>query len=156
MKTKMTAMIAALSVAGLTSPAMANDAADFSHQVEVPHGDRQVTAVYRPKTQVTYRQIGNMTPNRPSTARCMWKAEVSVERHLQAPVGQGSHVVRTLVPTKLIEGQTNGRCAQGRDQVNSAIARRADEVRAHVLAVAAQDRNALMAELSVAGASPAG
>lgn len=161
MKTKTTAKIAALSVAalsaaGLAFPATAADHHDFRHQVEVPHGERQVTAVYQPKTMVSYRQVGNMTPNRPSTARCMWQAEIAVERHLQAPAGQGSHVVRTLVPTKVIEGSTNGRCAQGKEQVNSAIARRSDEVRAHVLAVAAEDRNALMAELSIAEGNPAG
>lgn len=161
MKTKTTAKIAALSVAALSAagmafPAIAADYQDFRHQVEVPHGERQVTAVYQPKTSISYRQVGNMTPNRPSTARCIWQAEVSVERHLQAPAGEGSHVVRTLVPTKVIEGSTNGRCAQGKEQVNSAIARRSDEVRAHVLAVAAEDRNALMAELSIAKGSPAG
>lgn len=156
MKTKMTAIVAALSVASLAAPALANTDQDFRHQVEVPHGERQVTAVYQPKTQVSYRQVGNMTPNRPSTARCLWQAEIAVERHLQAPAGQGSHIVRTLVPTKLIEGSTKGRCAQGNEQVNSAIARRADEVREHVLAVAAEDRNALMAELSVAAGNPAG
>ncbi len=161
MKTKMTATIAALSVtgsafAGLAFPALAADYQGFRHQVDVPHGESQVTAVYQPKTLVSYRQVGNMTPNRASTARCMWKAEISVERHLQAPAGQGSHVVRTLVPTKLIEGSTNGRCAQGKQQASIAIARRSDEVRAHVLAVAAEDRNALMAELNVIGASPAG
>ncbi|WP_430386590.1 hypothetical protein [Blastomonas fulva] len=156
MKITTTAIIAALSVAGLATPSVAADYQDIRHQVEVPHGERQVTAVYQPKTMVSYRQVGNMTPNRPSTARCMWKAEISVERHLQAPAGQGSHVVRTLVPTKLIEGSTNGRCAQGKEQVNSALARRTDEVRSHVLAVAAEDRNALMAELSIAQGNPAG
>ncbi len=156
MKITTTAIIAALSVAGLATPTVAADYQDIRHQVEVPHGERQVTAVYQPKTMVSYRQVGNMTPNRPSTARCMWKAEISVERHLQAPAGQGSHVVRTLVPTKLIEGSTNGRCAQGKEQVNSALARRTDEVRSHVLAVAAEDRNALMAELSIAQGNPAG
>ncbi len=155
MKTKMTAIIAALSVSGLTTVALAA-APDMHHQVQIPHGETQLTAVYQPKTSVSYRQVGNMTPNRPSTARCLWKAEISVERHLQAPAGQGSHVVRTLVPTKLIEGSTNGRCAQGKEQVNSAIARRSDEVRQHVLAVAAEDRNALMAELSIAQGNPVG
>jgi len=156
MKITTTAIIAALSVAGLATPSVAADYQDIRHQVEVPHGERQVTAVYQPKTMVSYRQVGNMTPNRPSTARCMWKAEISVERHLQAPAGQGSHVVRTLVPTKLIEGSTNGRCAQGKEQVSTALARRTDEVRSHVLAVAAEDRNALMAELSIAEGNPAG
>jgi len=156
MKITTTAIIAALSVAGLATPSVAADYQDIRHQVEVPHGERQVTAVYQPKTMVSYRQVGNMTPNRPSTARCMWKAEISVERHLQAPAGQGSHVVRTLVPTKLIEGSTNGRCAQGKEQVSTALARRTDEVRSHVLAVAAEDRNALMAELSIAQGNPAG
>ncbi len=156
MKIIKAATIAALSVAGLSFPAVASDFQDIRHEVEVPHGERQVTAVYQPKTFVSYRQIGNMPPNRPSTARCLWKAEIAVERHLQAPAGAGSHVVRTLVPTKLIEGSTNGRCAQGKEQANRAIARRADEVREHVLAVAAEDRNALMAELSIARGNPAG
>lgn len=156
MKTIKAASIAAMSVAVLSTPALSSEFQDIRHQVEIPHGERQVTAVYQPKTLVSYRQIGNMSPNRPSSARCLWKAEIAVERHLQAPAGEGSHVVRTLVPTKLIEGSTNGRCAQGKDQANTAIARRADEVRAHVLAVAAEDRTALMAELSIAQGSPAG
>lgn len=156
MKITTTATLAALSVAGLSFPAIAADHDSFRHQVEVPHGDNQITAVYQPRTLVSYRQIGNMTPNRPSTARCMWKAEVSVERHLKAPAGQGSHLVRSLVPTKVIQGQTNGRCAQGKEQVSSTLARRSDEVRAHVLAVAAEDRSALMAELSIAQGNPAG
>jgi len=156
MKTIKAATIAALSVAGLALPASASEFQNIRHQVNVPHGEREVTAVYQPRTMVSYRQVGNMTPNRPSTARCMWKAEISVERHLQAPTGQGSHVVRTLVPAKLIEGSTNGRCAQGKEQVSNTLARRADEVRDHVLAVAAEDRNALMAELSIATGTPAG
>lgn len=156
MKITMTAAIAALSVAGLSLPAFANQTPDFRHQVVVPHSTGDVTAVYQPKTLVSYRQIGNMTPNRPSTARCLWKAEISVERHLQPPAGQGSHVVRTLVPTRLIEGQTLGRCAQGRDQVAAAIARRSDDVRNHVLAVAAEDKSALMAELSIVRGTPPG
>ena len=64
--------------------------------------------------------------------------------------------MRTLVPTKLIEGQTNGRCAQGKDQAAKAIARRSDEVRAHVLAVAAEDHSALMAELNAGRSTTAG
>lgn len=149
------ATIAALSVAGLSIPASASEFQHIRHQVNVPHGEREVTAVYQPKTMVSYRQIGNMSPNRPSSARCLWKAEIMVERQLQAPTGQGSHVVRTLVPAKLIEGSTNGRCAQGKEQVSDTLARRADEVQAHVLAVAAEDRNALMAELSIATGNPA-
>jgi hypothetical protein len=156
MKTIKAATSAALSVAALSVPALASDFQDIRHQVSVPHGERQVTAVYQPKTLVSYRQIGNMAPNRPNSARCLWKAEIAVERHLKAPAGEGSHVVRTLVPSKVIEGSTNGRCAQGRDQANRAIARRGDEVRAHVLAVAAEDRNALMAELDIARGNPAG
>lgn len=158
MNTKMTAAIAALSIAGLSlaTPALAFEASDFQHRVTVPSGDAQLTAVYQPRTLISYRQIGNMTPNRPSTARCLWKAEVSVERHLQPPAGQGSHMVRTLVPTKLIEGQTIGRCAQGKQQVSAAIARRSDEVRAHVLAVAAEDHTALMAELDAGRSNTAG
>lgn len=156
MKTIKTATIAALSVAALSVPALASEFQDIRHQVEVPHDERPVTAVYQPKTFVSYRQIGNMAPNRPNSARCLWKAEIAVERHLQAPAGQGSHVVRTLVPTKLFEGSTNGRCAQGKEQANRAIARRADEVRDHVLAVAAEDRSALMAELSIAQGTPVG
>lgn len=156
MKIITTAALAALSVAGLSLPALANEAPGFRHQVVVPHSSGDITAVYQPRTLISYRQIGNMTPNRPSTARCLWKAEISVERHLQPPAGQGSHVVRTLVPTRLIEGQTNGRCAQGRDSVAAAIARRSDNVREHVLAVAAEDHNALMAELSIAQRNPAG
>ena len=104
MKNIKAATIAALSVAGLSIPASASEFQHIRHQVQVPHGEREVTAVYQPKTMVSYRQIGNMSPNRPSTARCLWKAEVMVERHLQAPAGQGSHVVRTLVPAKLIGG----------------------------------------------------
>lgn len=155
MKKQMTAFAAVLSVAGLAASALAA-APDMRHQVQIPHGETQLTAVYQPKTSVSYRQVGNMTPNRPSTARCLWKAEIAVERHLQAPAGQGSHVVRTLVPTKTLEGSTNGRCAQGKEQVTTAIARRSEEVRQHVHAVAAEDRNALMAELGIAQGNPTG
>ncbi|WP_373489117.1 hypothetical protein [Blastomonas sp.] len=153
MKTIMTATAAALSVAALSSPALAGNTATFQHEVAVTHGDRAVTAVYQPRTTVSHRQIGNMTPNRPNTARCLWSATVMVERHLQQPAGAGSHVVRTLVPAKVLEGQTNGRCAAGEKQFSKSIAKRDDEVRAHVLAVAAEDHNNLMAELS-AGSMP--
>ncbi len=156
MNIKLAATISALSVAGLAVPASAAESVAFQHQVIIPHENSQLTAVYQPTTKVSFRQIGNMTPNRPSTARCLWQAEVAVERRLQPPAGQGSHLVRTLVPTKLIKGQTNGRCAQGKDQFNATIARRSDEVRDHVLAVAAEDHAALMAELNVGRANTAG
>src|SRR3990172_2119317 len=60
MKNIKAATIAALSVAGLSIPASASEFQHIRHQVQVPHGEREVTAVYQPKTMVSYRQIGNM------------------------------------------------------------------------------------------------
>lgn len=139
-----TAALATLNTAGAD--------ADARHRVAIDHAGKSLTAVYEPQTTIRTKQVGTLAPNRPNSARCLWTAEVSVARHLEQSDGSmapGAH--RVLAPAKQLEGSFAGRCSHGERQVERALAARDDEVSQHVLAVAAQDRAALLAELETAG-----
>ena len=132
-------------VAGLALALTATEplpaAPDAAHQVQLDHRGQRV--------DVTHRQIGAVgAPGRPSALRCAWQASVAVQREARHPAG---HVLaRTVSAEQPLTGSRPGWCATQKDAIARDVAARSDTVREHLLAVAARDQDALVAELDAA------
>lgn len=128
---------------GLVMLAMATTAA---HSVEIEHHGGRIDAAYHARTEIQTRTIGAYAPNRMEGRRCLWAATVVVDRTL---AGQPA-LTRTVSRDLRLTGSLPGACPAKSDAVAREVARRDDKVRAHVLAVAEQDRARLLAELDAA------
>ena len=120
-----------------------------SHRVEIDHQGQRVDVTYHSELAVKQRQVGTAGPaGRPSTLRCLWKANVSVEREARSAAG---HVLkRTISSDAPIEGSRPGWCSGQRAAIEQEVASRSDQVREHLLAVAERDRETLALELDAA------
>ncbi|TCP33361.1 hypothetical protein [Sphingomonas sp. BK235] len=140
-------------VAGLALALTATEplpaAPDAAHQVQLDHRGQRVDVTYRSDIDVTHRQIGAVgAPGRPSALRCAWQASVAVQREARHPAG---HVLaRTVSAEQPLTGSRPGWCATQKDAIARDVAARSDTVREHLLAVAARDQDALVAELDAA------
>jgi hypothetical protein len=115
----------------------------MTHEVVVNHRGADVTAHYRASTRINTRQRGIAPPNRQSTQRCDWTAELVVERML------GSDAPARIVATdRSLTGTRPGACATQRAAIEGEIAGRQDAVRERLVQVAEADRRDLMAELA--------
>ncbi|MFZ4688832.1 MAG: hypothetical protein ACOYLS_06320 [Polymorphobacter sp.] len=119
---------------------------EWTHTVPVAHADTNATATYVARPNITTRQIGMATGTRPSTVRCIWTADISVERRLGTPAGDTSGV-REIASTKTFSGSRHGSCMNNRRAINQEIAAKAPEVNAHLLAVADRDQRELRSEI---------
>ncbi len=115
--------------------------ATATHSVQIDHQGRPITAVYSARTEVKSRTIGAHTPNRTDMRRCNWTAEIVVERRIaHAPtVLRGGE--------QSLSGSYAGECTRDGKRVDREIARREGNIRDHLVAVAAQDKSVLLAEL---------
>lgn len=136
-----------LIVAGL-SLGIAAAASGFAleHRTEIAHRSGAVAAHYRAHVDVAHRQVGAVTPGGvSSTLRCHWTANVSVRR--EARHQAGSTLSRVIENARAIEGSRPGWCGTHARAIRQEIARRSDEIRGHLLAVAEQDHPVLTAEI---------
>lgn len=131
--------------AGLLLGGQAADA----HRVEIDHRGQRVDVTYRSTMDVTHKQVGTVgVGGRPSTLRCAWKANVSVNREARSTAG---HVLaRTIASDAPIEGTRPGWCAAQQGAIAQDVAARTGALRDHLLAVAERDREALALELDAA------
>jgi hypothetical protein len=139
-----TALAAAAAMANATP-------ANWTHTVPVAHRDMAATATYQARPRVTTRQIGMSAGPRMSTVRCVWTADIEVERQLTA-TGSEASGLRTLPSAKSISGQRHGDCTANRRAIDRDIAARTPEIQAHLLAVAEQDQRELRSEVDVLAA----
>lgn len=117
-----------------------------AHSVELEHGGGRIGAQYHARTEVETRTIGAYAPNRMESRRCLWTATVVVDRQLAGHVALNRTVSRDLQ----LKGSLAGAC-KGRDgHIAREVARHAEKVRAHLVAVAEEDRARLVAELDAA------
>lgn len=114
-----------------------------THTVPIEHRGAQIDAVYSARTEIQTHTIGAKTPNRMDSQRCRWTATVVVDRKLS----HGPALARVLPTDHKLSGSQPGACTRDRSAIESEVARRDDAVRDHLLAVAAQDRAPLLAEL---------
>lgn len=138
----------ALMLAGLaTSAAVAAPTQPgVEHRTRIAHSSGPVEAAYRGRVDISHRQLGAATPGgRPSTLRCLWSANVTVDR--AATSASGMTLARSVDGGAAIEGHRAGWCDTHRASIAQEVARRTDQLRAHVEVLAAEDHDVLRAEL---------
>lgn len=133
-------------VAGLL---LGSPVATDAHRIAMDHRGQNVDVTYRSAVAVEHKQIGSAGPGgRPNTLQCAWKAKVSVQREARSAAG---HVLaRTIASDAPLEGRRAGWCSGQREAIAQDVAARSEAVRAHLLAVAERDREALALELDAA------
>lgn len=112
----------------------------------VEHRGARYDLDYRPHVRVAARTVGVATGARPSTQRCRWSMTVAVERSIRG--AEGRPVAAALLPhVKTLDGSHHGDCLAARGAVERAQLAAQDDVRAHVAAVAAADRDEALDDL---------
>lgn len=141
--------LAAAAAVATAAPAPAP--ANWTHSVSVAHGNVEATATYQARPRVTTRQVGLSAGPRMSSVRCIWTADIEVERHL-TQAGAEAAGLRTLASAKTFSGQRPGECHANRRGIDKEIAAKAPEVQAHLLAVAEHDQRELRTEVEMLAA----
>lgn len=140
---------------GLIASASEPTLPPFEHSARLEHAGGIVEAHYRTRVSLVSRQVGSVTNGgTPSTLRCVWRADISVER--QARYGADVRLARGIDRQGVVEGSRPGWCGTNRDAIAQDVARRADEIRTHMVAVAQEDETVLKAELARMDASREG
>ncbi|MDP1026428.1 hypothetical protein Q5H91_04325 [Sphingomonas sp. KR1UV-12] len=116
------------------------------HVVRVDHDSGPVDARYNGNVAMTYRQVGATAPGgRPSTLRCLWSADMVVDR--QARAISGSTLARSFSRQAVMNGSRHGWCDAHRAAIDQEVAARRDDLHGHVRAMAAEDHEILRHEI---------
>ena len=119
------------------------------HRTRIAHSSGPVEAAYRGRVDIAHRQVGAVTPGgRPSTLRCLWSANVTVDR--AATSAAGMTLSRSVDGGAALQGHRAGWCDTHRASIAQEVARRADQLRGYVEVLAAEDHDVLRAELDQA------
>lgn len=122
------------------------DAVAEPHRIRIDHRGQRVEVTYRSAVSVAHRQVGAAgAPGRPAALHCRWRASVDV--HREARHAAGHMMTRTISSAAPITGSRPGWCATQRAAIARDVAARSGTVRDHLLAAAARDGDALVAEL---------
>lgn len=115
-----------------------------THMTQIEHHGAPLEVAYSARTDIQMRTVGAHTPNRMDNRRCQWTATVVVERQLSSkPI-----LTRTLRGDRPLSGSQSGPCmAAGNNEIAREVARRDDDIRAQLIAIAERDRTPLLAEL---------
>lgn len=119
--------------------------ADQVHRTSVEHQGQRYEVTYRADTRVSTRQIGMSAGTRPSTERCLWSARVAVTRDVSHP--NGAALSHRLDGVNVMRGSHYGKCSENKANVATSIARRADDVRTHLVNAVGRDAQRLAADL---------
>ncbi len=130
-----------LGLAAATVPA-----ATVDHATRIDHHSGPVDARYRGTVAVAHRQVGSVAPGgRASTLRCMWSANMVVDRH--ATAATGTTMTRNFVRNDIASGSRAGWCDTQRNSIAKEVAARMQDMNGHIVAVAQEDHDVLRAEL---------
>lgn len=118
----------------------------MTHDVRLDHRSGAVSARYDGHVAVTHRQVGSVSaPGRPSSLRCRWSANIVVDR--SARHASGSSFNRSIRRDAVVEGVRPGWCGAQRAAIARDVASQSETMRRHMLAVHAEDRTVLLAEI---------
>lgn len=120
------------------------------HEREVEHRGQPLTVRYLAEPVVKLREIGSRTPNRPSTARCLWSANLEVRREVTGGEGTVAAFDKRFVGGETVKGSRPGSCAGARGAIKADAVARLDSAE-RLAAAAAADRARLTAELDSVG-----
>lgn len=132
-------LLAAASIAG-AAPSV------WTHNVPVVHGTANANAVYTARPVVSTRQVGMTAGTRMSSQRCVWTADIAVERRLET-AGAESGGRREMPSTKTLQGSRPGACASNRRLIDQDIASHTPAIAAHLEMVAERDQRDLRSEI---------
>jgi hypothetical protein len=125
--------------------------ATLEHRASFEHAGANVDAHYRARVVLVRRQVGAVAKaGMPSSLRCAWRAHLRVER--EARSGEKLRLNRSIDREAVLSGSRPGWCGVSEAAVRDEIARRSDEIRVHLLAMANEDQMMLKAEIEPAGA----
>ena len=133
------AILAVASVAGATP-------ATWTHTVPVTHGPGTGTAGYTAYPVIATRQIGMAAGTRMSSKRCVWTADIAVERRLET-AGVERTGRREMPATRTLKGSRPGACTGNRHVIDQEIAAQTPAITAHLVAVAERDQRDLRSEI---------
>lgn len=123
----------------------------LEHRASFDHAGALVDAQYRARVSLVSRQVGAVAKaGMPTTLRCVWRAHLRIER--EARFGETLRLRRSIHRKAILEGSRPGWCEASKRAVASEVARRSEEIRSHLLAVAGEDQLVLKAEVAPAGA----
>lgn len=123
----------------------------LEHRASFDHAGESVDTHYRARVVLVRRQLGSVAKaGTPSTLRCTWRAHLRIDR--EARFGQSQRLVRSIDRKAILEGSRAGWCGASDKTVNQEVARRAEEIRTHLLAAAGEDAAVLKAEIVPWGA----
>lgn len=126
--------------------AAASTAPLAAHTLAVPHASGTAQAEYRGAIGVQHRQIGTPSPGgRPSTLRCVWTANIKVNR--VASTAAGMLASRSFVQEDVANGSRPGWCSANRSVIARDVAQRLGDGSTHLARAAAADRAVLLTEL---------
>ncbi|MDT8279534.1 MAG: hypothetical protein RQ806_03170 [Erythrobacter sp.] len=129
----------------LASPAMA-----LEHEVVIEHDRGAIAADYQGVVSVETRQIGTAgVAGRPSSLRCIWTASLNVER--TAMIGETLQSRRLLSSDDVASGSRPGWCGANAKAIDRLVDLRRETFRTAMLALAGEDRTALLAEADGVG-----
>ncbi|WEK41650.1 MAG: hypothetical protein P0Y64_09380 [Candidatus Sphingomonas colombiensis] len=118
------------------------------HRARVDHRGDAIDAIYHGTVEMEQRQIGTASaPGRATTLRCDWTARMVVRREARHPAG---HMLARdiVVEAPPLTGRHAGWCDSASPAIKGEAARWADRLRAHMIDVAARDREILVAQLN--------
>ncbi|KQN25185.1 hypothetical protein ASE86_02695 [Sphingomonas sp. Leaf33] len=130
------------------SAAMTAGSTDIAHRhsARIDHHRGAIDAQYSGRVGVVYKQVGAVTPGRvPSSLRCQWQARLIVER--DARHASGATMTRTMVRDRALTGSRPGWCSGAKAAIARDVAAHDAALRAHLLALAADDHDVLTAEI---------
>jgi hypothetical protein len=120
--------------------------AEIKHTTRLDHHSGSVEVRYRGAVAVSHRQVGTAAPaGKPTTLRCLWSANVIVDRQAQA--ASGALMTRTIARDGIASSSRAGWCGTQRSAITKEVAARMRDLDRHVVAVAQEDHIVLRAEL---------
>jgi len=145
-------IVAALALFGATWSASGADIP--VRALAVHHEGATLEAQYRAQVVIETRQIGMSPPNRPSTARCLWRAVMTPERLVMgANTRPIDALARKFDDHVIANGSQPGQCTAGQKAIGTQVARAVQGAAPDRLAALAdRDHATLKTDLTVLSA----
>ncbi len=116
------------------------------HRTQIQHATGATDVQYRGSVDIQHKQSGAVAPGgAPSSLRCSWKANVTVER--DARHASGTRMARSFATPYVMQGSRPGWCTANRDRIAQEVAQRTADIKRYLMAAAVDDHPVLTAEI---------
>jgi hypothetical protein len=140
-------MIGFFSVAGLMlSAIVVTSDLPLEHRTRVDHASGSMEAHYVGTVHLVPKQVGSPGPGgRTSTLRCEWSVMLTVNR--EARHEAGGLLSHTMTDREGLTLSRPGWCNSSREAAKAEVASRTDELQQRLVALVAEDRDTLLAQV---------